>query len=74
MCLDTVRKKPYSLQFVPDHIKTREMCADALRKKPNLLHFVPYHLRIQEMYEAPVEKKSLLAEICHRPLKNPRYM
>ena len=43
-----VLEYPWSLQFVPDHLKTQEMCEKAVEEKPYTMKSVPDHLKTQE--------------------------
>ena len=69
MCDEAVRRKPYTLRYVPDHFsdrfKTEEMCNKAVRRKPYslryvhgscLLRYVPDHLKTQEAFGRVAEK------------------
>ena len=40
---------PYSLGFVPDHLKMQEMCIKAVEVDPSFMELVPDHLKTQEM-------------------------
>ena len=40
---------PYSLEFVPGHLKTQEMCDEAVCREPYTLKYAPDHLKTQEM-------------------------
>ena len=35
MCIEAVRRKEYTLDYVPGNLKTQKMCNDAVRKQPN---------------------------------------
>ena len=37
----TVMKNPEMLDFVPDHLKTKETCKNAVKKLPYQLSYVP---------------------------------
>ena len=49
MCERVVEDGPETLEFVLDHLKTKEMCGKAVEKYPCNLKIVPDHLKIQEM-------------------------
>ena len=49
MCNETMRNNPYTLRYVPDHLKTREMCIRAVKVDSWLLKHVPDHFKTQEM-------------------------
>ena len=51
-----VDKYPWSLEHVPDHLKTREMCNEAVEKYPWSLEYVPHDPKFGEMCEKAVEK------------------
>ena len=48
MCEKVVKNEPYSLKFVPDHFRTRDMCDDLVWKDPSYLQFVPDWFVTQE--------------------------
>ena len=52
---EAVRRKPPSLAFVPDCLKTEEMCNETIEKDPYSLRHVPVHLRTQVMCIKAVE-------------------
>ena len=45
---------PYSLEFVPGHVKTQEMCNEVVRTESCSLKFVPDHLKTQDMRDEAV--------------------
>ena len=49
MCERVVEDEPYTLKFVPDHLKTQEMCDEAVGMDPYSLEFVPDRLTTQEI-------------------------
>ena len=49
MCDAMVRKGPWSLKYVPDHLKTQDMSDQAVQMNPWLLGYVSDHLKIQEL-------------------------
>ena len=46
MCNKAVRMDPYSLEFVPDHLKTQEVCDEAVHREPYTLRYVPDKLKM----------------------------
>ena len=42
--------EPRSLEFVSDHLQTKDMCIKAVRRSSYTLYYVTDRLRIQEMY------------------------
>ena len=54
MCEKAVEKYPWSLEFVPDGLKTHKMCEKAVKKHPSNLRYAPSKFR--EMFEKAVEK------------------
>ena len=79
MCNEAVRIEPYSLEVVPDHLKTKEMCNEAVRREPYTLRFVPDHFNTQKMCnEAMCENQAAFflipdqyktQEICNKAVK-----
>ena len=39
--IGTEMKNPEMLEFVPDHLKLKQMCKHAVKKFPSLLRYVP---------------------------------
>ena len=64
-----VRRDPNYLQFVPKHLKTKEMCEKVVEKRPYLLYDVPEHLKTKEMYEKVVEGRPYLLYYVPEHLK-----
>ena len=50
-----VMKEPYTLEFVPDHFKTKRMQERVIEDKPEALEFVPDHFKMQEICERATE-------------------
>ena len=61
-----MRTEPYSLKFVPDHLKTRDMCDEAVGRYAYTLKYVSDNLKTQRMCERAIEKRPMTAE--RRPL------
>ena len=55
MCSEEVRRKPYTLDYVPDHFKTQEMCNKAVPNYQAVLFLVPDHFKTQEICIKAVE-------------------
>ena len=53
-CNDKVCRKPHSLAFIPDILKTQEMCIKALEVDPWSFKYVPDNLRTWEVCEKAV--------------------
>ena len=49
MCERTIKKSPWWLGCVPDHLKTQEMCNEVVCKISAIQLFVPDHLKTQDM-------------------------
>ena len=56
MCIKAVEGDPYTLEFVPFHLRTSEMCKGVLEKYLNPMRDVPDHLKTQEMCNEAVEE------------------
>ena len=48
MCNEVVRREPYTLRFIPDHFKAKEMCDKAIKEDPSSFQFVPDWFVTQE--------------------------
>ena len=57
MCDGAVRKDPWNLKFVPDHVKRQEICKKVVEVDPSSLQLVPDHLKTQEMRDKAVLNK-----------------
>ena len=57
MCNEEVCNHPYTLEYVPDKLKTQEMCERAVEKNPGCLKHVPDHFKAQEMCIKAVKKE-----------------
>ena len=55
-CIEVADKYPWSLPFIPDHLKTQEMCNKEVDIKPHFLVFVPDRSKTQEMCNKAVCK------------------
>ena len=55
MCNEAVCIDPYSLAFVPDHLKTQKMCDKAIEIDPLTLWHGPENLKTQEICIRVVE-------------------
>ena len=62
MCNEAMRIEPYSLEFVPDHLKTQEMCDKAVEIDPFILWYIPDNLKTQGMCIRAVERGLTLLE------------
>ena len=61
MCSEAVRREPYMLRFVPDHLIMQEVCNKIMRvMRPEAFSPVPYHFKTQEMCKRVVEEKPRL--------------
>ena len=69
MCERAVEENPYTLEFVPDHLKTKIMRERAVEEKPCTLEFVLDHLKTKEMCEKAVEEKPYILEFVPDHLK-----
>ena len=68
MCDEAVRREPYSLYYVPDHLKTQEMCNEAVHREPYTLWHVPDHFKTQEMCNETVEEDPYTLKFVPNPL------
>ena len=51
MCDEAVSMEPWSLEFVPDHLKREDVCREALSREPYALRLVPdWFVVLQEMW------------------------
>ena len=55
MCNEVVHIDSRSLEFIPDHFKTKEMSNEAVEADPYILKYVPVYLRTQEICIKAVE-------------------
>ena len=56
MCEKEVEKWPWSLEYVPDNLKTQEMCKKAMRSRvATFFFFVPDCFKIKKMCKKVVE-------------------
>ena len=65
MCDEAVRMDPYSLEFVPNRLKTQEMCEKAFRKNPWSLMYIPNRYKTQGMCNEVAQKGLFLLEHVH---------
>ena len=56
MCEKAIKKGPWSLEFVPDHLKTQEMCEKAVDDELDTLEFVPDHFKTEGCVKGPLKK------------------
>ena len=49
MCEKTNEAWPWSLSYVPDHMKTQNMCIDTARIEPYTLEYVPDWYKTYQM-------------------------
>ena len=57
-----VEKDISTLQFIADHLKTREMCEKAVEKHPWLLKYIPNGYNTKDMCNEVVQKIPCLLE------------
>ena len=74
MSKKTVCMDPYSLEFVPGHLKTQEICDEAVHREPYTLRYVPDHLKTQEMCHEAVGRDSCSLETVRREPYTLRYV
>ena len=55
MCNEAVRNKPYTLRYVPDHLKTQGMSNKVAAFNPWQLEYVPNHFKTPEMCNKDVD-------------------
>ena len=55
MCNKVVRRKSYTLRYVPDQYKTQEMCEEAMPVRPVAFFLIPDHSKTQLMRDKTVE-------------------
>ena len=60
MCNEAVRREPEALEYVPDHLITKEMCNEAVRREPETIDYVPDHFITQEMCEGAMRNNPAL--------------
>ena len=55
-CNKEVRRKPRSLECIPDIFKIQEMCNKAVEKDSYALRFVPFHFWTHKISNRVIEK------------------
>ena len=58
MCSEAVHNHPYTLEYVPDKLKTQEMCESAVEKSPRCLKYVPDHFKTEKMCVKAFKKET----------------
>jgi len=68
-CLEMVRQDGWTLEYVPEYLKTAEMCLLAVRWEGEMLKYVPGHLRAAEICLEAVRKSGYALEHVPEHLK-----
>ena len=74
MCKEAVRRKPYALGHVPDHLKTHEMCEKANEEDPWRLYAVPDRLKTKRIVKKLLKINQKTLDIYQITLKRSRFV